>query len=445
MLAPLRKCQVPEELGASETLCVSDSARVLELWFDFSCPYAYLAAQRAQGLGTIDWRPMLLGGVFRGIGAGDGPMATLSADKAAHNLRDMHRWAELFEVPFRMPAGHPMRTVRALRTLLGLPHSRWPAAIASLYAAYWQRGEDITSDVVIAAALAAAGVPASETTAALAGAESDAIKDELRRRTDEAIGLGIFGAPAWVWRDRKLLVWGQDRLPWVDAINAGWDPDRTAPPGGPRPLAVDRVTGTVDVYFDVSSPFAYLALTQVPALVRAGANVRLVPILLGALFRDIGQANVPLFAMPPPKTKYVGLEMSRWARWWGVPFVSPAKFPQRTVTAQRLALLAAERGVDHGLRMAIALGRAMWAEQRDLEDDATLRAIVEGEGFPSEWVAATQDARVKQALADNTGRARANHVFGVPTFIVDDQHLFWGQDRLELVVKALAGWQPKHR
>ncbi|MDQ3339351.1 MAG: DsbA family protein [Myxococcota bacterium] len=412
---------------------------MLELWFDFSCPYAYLASRRAATLGVpIDWRPMLLGGVFRGIGAGDGPMATLSAAKATHNLHDMVRWAERFEVPFRMPAGHPMRTVRGLRVLLGLPHSRWPDAIAGIYAAYWQRGEDVTQDTVIAGSLRGAGVPEADISAAFEGADSTGIRDELRRRTDEAIGLGIFGAPAWVWRERGILVWGQDREPWVRAINAGWDPD-ASPPDGPQPLVAHGLNGTVDIYFDVSSPFSYLALTQVPALIAGGANVRFVPILLGALFRDIGQANVPLLAFPPPKAKYVGLEMSRWARWWGVPFTMPTKFPQRTVTAQRLALLAGERDVDAGLRMALALGRAMWAEQRDLEDDATLRAILEREGFPAEWLAQTQTPRVKQALTDNTARAKASSVFGVPTFIVDEKHLFWGQDRLDLVAKALAG------
>jgi 2-hydroxychromene-2-carboxylate isomerase len=428
---------------------------LLELWFDFSCPYAYLASRRATTLGVpIDWRPMLLGGVFRGIGAGDGPMATLSAAKATHNLHDMSRWAELFEVPFRMPPGHPMRTVRALRTLLGLPHSRTiPDAIAKIFAAYWERGEDVTQDTVIAASLRDAGVPDADISAAFERADSDAIKDELRRRTDEAIGLGIFGAPAWVWRangssnqvgaDHRILVWGQDREAWVRAINDGWDPDASAPPGGPRPLVANGLTGSVDIYFDVSSPFSYLALTQVPALIAGGASIRFVPILLGALFRDIGQANVPLLAFPAPKAKYVSLEMSRWARWWGVPFTMPSKFPQRTVTAQRLALLAGERDVDAGMRMALALGRAMWVEQRDLEDEATLRVLLEHEGFPAEWLAQTQDPRVKQALADNTARAKASSVFGVPTFIVDENYLFWGQDRLDLVSKALAGWKPE--
>jgi 2-hydroxychromene-2-carboxylate isomerase len=435
---------------------------VLELWFDFSCPYAYLASLRAPTLGVpIDWRPMLLGGVFRGIGAGDGPMATLSAAKAAHNLRDMHRWAEVFGVPFRMPAGHPMRTVRALRTLLGLPHSRWPDAIAAIYAAYWQRGDDVTRDEVIASSLRGAAVPDTEISSALAGADSDAIKDDLRRRTDDAIALGIFGAPAWVWRARRaeassegkgevlleerargssrsepLLVWGQDRMPWVEAINAGWDPDAGPPPGGPRPFTPVASSGTVELFYDVSSPFAYLALTQMRAL----ANLTITPILLGALFKDIGQANVPLFAMPPPKTKYVGLEMQRWAHWWGVPFAMPTKFPQRTVTAQRLVLLAGERR----LELAHALGRAMWAEGRDLESEAELAQILERTGLSRSLIAATQEPAIKQQLAANTARAKDLGVFGVPTFLVNDKLLFWGQDRLDLVARALAGWAPKH-
>lgn len=416
----------------------------LELWFDFSCPYAYLASQRAHVLApaaVIDWRPMLLGGIFRGIGAGDGPMATLSPQKAAHNLADMRRWAARFGVPFQMPAAHPMRTVRALRTLLGLPHPRWSVAIAAIYAAYWQRAEDITRDDVLEAALGGAGIPRAEIAAAVVAADTDAIKDELRRRTDEAIGLGIFGAPAWIVRDPAILVWGQDRFAWLAAIAEGWRPDEAAPPPGdsralaPPPLRSDA---SFDVYFDVASPFAYLGLTQLPALVAAGARPRLRPILLGGLFREIGQADVPLFAMTPPKRAYVAREMVRWARWWGVPFDGPRKFPQRTVAAQRLALVATRAGdLDAALRLAIALGRAMWSEQADLEDLATLGRILAAEGLPAAWLDAIATDEIKAALVDSTAAARTANVFGVPTFVVDGE-LFWGQDRLELVVDALA-------
>lgn len=394
---------------------------------------------------------MLLGGVFRGTGAGDGPMATLGQAKALHNYRDMHRWAEVFGAPFQMPAAHPMRTVRALRTLLGLPHSRWPAAIEAIYAAYWQRAEDITKDEVIAGALRLAGVSDADIAAAFLAADSDAIKEELRLRTDEAIALGIFGAPGWVLRrgGKHVLIWGQDRMPWVDAALAGWDPDADAPPGGARGFGDGmqgfRSPSTLDVYFDVSSPFAYLGLTQLPALARlAGVAPRLRPILLGGLFRDIGQVDVPLLAMPEAKRRYVGLEMSRWARWWGVPFQMPAKFPQRTITAQRLCVLAAQQGADDGIRLALALGRAMWADNKDLENDDTLRAIVVDAGLPGEWIENTREPDVKAALVASTAAAKDAGVFGVPTWIVDEKYLFWGQDRLELVMRALGGWRPEH-
>jgi 2-hydroxychromene-2-carboxylate isomerase len=197
----------------------------LEFWFDFSCPYAYLASRRASEIARaasvpLAWKPMLLGGVFRSIGAGDGPMATLGAAKAAHNLHDMHRWADLDAAPFRMPAAHPMRTVRALRVLLALDHSRWPDAIAALYAAYWQRADDITHDDAIAAALRVGGASDDDIRTALARADSEAIKDELRRRTDEAIALGIFGAPSFVV-DGKEMFWGQDRMAFVERALKG--------------------------------------------------------------------------------------------------------------------------------------------------------------------------------------------------------------------------------
>jgi len=96
----------------------------------------------------------------------------------------------------------------------------------------------------------------------------------------------------------------------------------------------------------------------------------------------------------------------------------------------------------NGLAAATALARAMWAEQRDLEDDGMLRAIVGAAGLPEGWVARTQDPEIKARLAYNTSVARDAGVFGVPTFVVDGKHLFWGQDRLDLVTHALAGWTP---
>jgi len=411
---------------------------VIELWFDFSCPYAYLASRRAPELAArlgvpLAWRPMLLGGVFRGIGAGDGPMATLSPVRAAYNLRDMQRWAEHFGDVLRVPPAHPMRTVRALRVLLGLSEASWPAAIDAIYAAYWQRGEDVTSDAVLAAALR--DVPGAAE--AIAGADSAAVKGDLRRRTDEAIALGIFGAPAWIVRrdGAHTLIWGQDRLAWVEAVARGWKPDdevytRVAGWGSAASAPAVASERVVDFYFDVSSPFAYLGLTQLHAL---GARARLHPILLGGLFRAIGTADVPLFAFPPAKRAYVLAEMQRWARWYGVPFRMPTKFPQRTVTAQRMIACA---DPDVQLRLARAVAAALWAEDRDVEDDATLAAILAAEQLPPDLLARAKLQPAKDALTAETAAAVTAGVFGVPSYVVDGQ-LLWGQDRAELVAALL--------
>jgi 2-hydroxychromene-2-carboxylate isomerase len=424
----------------------------VEFWFDFSCPYAYLAStqidRRCAGRAALTLHPMLLGGVFRGIGAGDGPMATLSPAKAAHNARDMLRWAERMGVPLRIPPAHPMRTVLALRIFLGLPEATWPAAMHAIYAAYWVRGEDVTSPEVIARTLAGAGLPDAAIAAAVAGADTDAIKDELRRRTDQAIALGVFGAPAMiVHRDdgaAPTLLWGQDRLDWLDEVLAGWDIDAAPPPGPPRRVAVTPGPGReVDFYVDVASPFAYLAATQMEDLAaRAGATVRLRPILLGALFRAIGTADVPLFTMPEAKRRYIGLELGRWARYWGVPFRFPRKFPQRTITAQRL-LCAADDA--HAWPLLHRLFRGFWHEDLDLEDDTVLARLIAEAGAPADLLARAGALPAKDALRANTDAAIAAGVFGVPTAVAHDPAgplLYWGQDRLDLLADALAGKRP---
>jgi 2-hydroxychromene-2-carboxylate isomerase len=418
----------------------------VDFYFDFSCPFAYLGSEEIEGLcarlgATLRWRPMLLGGVFRAIGEGEGPMATLPPAKALHTTRDALRWAERRGVPLRYPPAHPMRTVRALRVLLGLPEASWPAAIHAIYRAYWRDNLDITQADVIAAVLRDAGVDA---TAALAGADSPAIKAELFRRTDEAVARGVFGAPAIFTGD--VMLWGQDRLHWLEAIARGWNPDGGAPPGGvissdPGPAGSE--TGRqVDFWYDFSSPFAYLGSTQIEAVCRrAGATLRWRPLLLGALFKQVGGPDVPLFAMPEAKRRYIGGELARWASWWQVPFRFSSHFPLRTVTPLRMAIAA---GAD-APALIHRLFRAAWVDNEDLADEATLRRLAGEAGLDPGLVDRTRDPAIKQALVDLTAEARDTGVFGVPTCVVRDPAgplVFWGQDRLDLVEAALGGWRP---
>ena len=162
------------------------------------------------------------------------------------------------------------------------------------------------------------------------------------------------------------------------------------------------------------------------------------PILLGGLFRDIGQADVPLFAFSAPKQRYIASEMRLWRAWFGVPFEMAKKFPQRSISAQRLLHVAA---AEERLPLGLAIARAMWAEQRDIEDLSTLRAILEETGLPTSYLDRIAEPAIKAALIAEGATAKERGVFGVPTFVIGDRHLVWGVDRLDLVTRFAAGWQ----
>ena len=194
-------------------------------------------------------------------------------------------------------------------------------------------------------------------------------------------------------------------------------------------------------FFDFSSPFAYLASTQVEALAaRSGATLRFRPFLLGALFKALGGPDVPLFTMPPPKQRHARDDMFRWADFYGVPLRFPARFPMNTVKALRMVLQLQE---DQRAPLIHAIYRAYWADDRDINDDAVLAELATGVGLdgPALLAGTKQDA-VKERLKVATDEAVKLGLFGAPCFMVDDL-LFWGQDRLVFVEKALQGWRPR--
>src|ERR1700722_12080895 len=136
----------------------------LHFWFDYSCPYAYLASTQIAALARrtqaeLVYEPMLLGGVFRSVGTSQRLFAELSPAKAKHNVLDMQRWAELFGVPLTMPAAHPMRTVEALRATLlaGID----PRVVDGFCRAYWVEGRGPSEEGTLRDVLGRAGHDAS--------------------------------------------------------------------------------------------------------------------------------------------------------------------------------------------------------------------------------------------------------------------------------------------
>ena len=403
----------------------------VEFWFDFSCPYAYVASTRIEALAErtqaeLDARPMLLGGVFRARGTPQNLSATLNPAKAVHNMNDMRRQAQMAGVPLHMPAGHPLRTVEALRCLLavGAPYMQ---LAHRFYRAYWAEGRDIGQSAVVDEILREAGLDVGEVRARAA---SDEIKDELRRRTDEAVERGIFGVPTCFVGDE--MFWGNDRLDMVEAA-LGRAPESLRPDAG-------AALAPIDFWFDYSSPFAYLALAQAEAVLGSAATWR--PLLLGGLFRSVGTPDVPLFTQSPEKRRHTMQDLTRQASRLGAAFTWPTRFPVSTVLALRMTLQARLADTLEGRALIVRIARALWAEDRDIADPAVLARLADEMGFPGEQLVAAA-GEGKSALFAATTAAESAGVFGVPSFVVHPPGgaplLYWGVDRMDWAARAAAG------
>ncbi|MEC8425263.1 MAG: DsbA family protein, partial [Myxococcota bacterium] len=319
----------------------------------------------------------------------------------------------------KWPSQHPRGSADAMQLLAIAPEERVPDLALALLRAYWSGDRDVADRAVLREVAASA-----EVDPALVG--KDAGHGALATATEAAAASGVFGVPAW--RVGERLWWGADRVDFVEAALGGARGD---------PAPVSGATGQRFSFFhDLSSPFSYLASTQVERVAADhGATVEWRPILLGALFRDIGTPNVPLLAMSAAKQRWMASDLRSWAARWGVPLRWPSCFPVRTVLPLRACLVAPEA--------TGALYRALWADDRNIGEPEVCRAVLDEAGLDGAAISArTQEPAVKQMLRDNTGAARDAGACGVPTFQLQDGALIWGQDRLDLLGRFLAGWRP---
>lgn len=193
-------------------------------------------------------------------------------------------------------------------------------------------------------------------------------------------------------------------------------------------------------YYDVVCPYAYLASVRVAALAeRAEVPLEWTPILLGGVFRAIGSPDVPAERMPPAKARLNALDIIRYALHHDVPIqFPPPGHPRRSVEAMRLLTV-----VEGDARVALthALYRAYFVDHRDPSDRATLAEACRASGVDPALVSRIDEQSVKDALRATTDAAVRDGVFGVPGFVVvrgSERRLFWGQDRMHLVERAIA-------
>jgi 2-hydroxychromene-2-carboxylate isomerase len=191
----------------------------------------------------------------------------------------------------------------------------------------------------------------------------------------------------------------------------------------------------IEFYFDVGSPAAYLAWTQLPRLAQeAGASIGYKPFLLGGVFQATGNRS-PMEV--PAKGRYMQADLERFARRHGVPFRHNPHFPINTLMLMRGAIGLSMREPPRMMAYVDAVMRAIWVDGRNMNDPATVGEVLQAAGFDAQQLLAlTADPEVKERLKAVTQEAVARGVFGAPTFFVGDQ-MFWGQDRLDFVKEAI--------
>lgn len=194
----------------------------------------------------------------------------------------------------------------------------------------------------------------------------------------------------------------------------------------------------IDYYFTPRSPWAYLGATRFADMVRKyGATVTVMPVDYGKVFPVSG--GLPLAKRPPQRQAYRLTELRRWREYLQVPLnLQPRHVPSDDRFVSQLIIAARQQSQDAALALAFALGRALWAEERDINDRATQEQILAACNLdPAVMLVAAGGQAASDAFDADTEKAIALQVFGAPTYVLNDE-LFWGQDRLDFLERALA-------
>lgn len=192
----------------------------------------------------------------------------------------------------------------------------------------------------------------------------------------------------------------------------------------------------LQVFYGISSPWAYFGAQRAKDIAdAAGAKLLLRPI-------RIIEANggIPLRSRPDSRQLYHAVELDRWRTHLGIPLnLAPKFYPCRTIELAAQAVIAMQQAGLDAFSFSFAVQRGLWAEDRDIADLDTLRefarATVGDAGVA--LIRDPQDEAITAEWQDNLAEAERRGIFGTPTYVIGDE-LFWGQDRLDFVARALA-------
>jgi len=185
----------------------------LDFWYEFASTYSYLAAMRIGGMARaagveVIWRPFMLGPVFAAQGFDTSPF-NVFLDKGAYMWRDMDRICAARGLPLTPPDPFPQNGLYAARLALIGAQEGWAEDFTkAVYTAEFGGAVQISDKQALAKLLSDIGQDGEDL---LARIEDKTIKDALKKQTEQALGLGIFGAPTFITESDEMF-WGDDRL-----------------------------------------------------------------------------------------------------------------------------------------------------------------------------------------------------------------------------------------
>ncbi len=190
---------------------------------------------------------------------------------------------------------------------------------------------------------------------------------------------------------------------------------------------------TVDFYFDIGSPAAYLAWTQLPKLItETNATINYKPMFISGVFKLTGN-DTPITV--PAKGKWIFEDFARWAKRYEVPLVVNSKFPVNSLYMMRGIIAYQEKAIF--LPLVEAMFDAMWVSNKDVTDPQVMAEIAASVGINvNEFSEKLQSPETKQILIDATQEAVDRGAFGAPTFFIGSE-MHFGQDRMDFITEAL--------
>jgi len=195
---------------------------------------------------------------------------------------------------------------------------------------------------------------------------------------------------------------------------------------------------TVDYYMTLTSPWTYIGSAPLAAIAsRNGVSVNVKPCKFGPIFEQTG--GLPLPKRSPQRRAYRMMELKRWREVRGLPLtLEPKHFPCDDAAATRLVISAKLQGKD-AHKFSVELGRALWEREESLADPAAIAAAAQRAGLDAATLRAgsPSDAELDALHQRYTEDALDAGVFGAPSYVLPSGEIFWGQDRLELLERAL--------